>query len=416
MNIFITGSTGYVGQSVVAEARRQGHSVIEASRRKPENADRWVQYELDSDDPVSFKEEIDAVIHLAVNTENPVDDGGELLACKKIHEFARAKNSRFIFVSSQAANENAPTPYGRIKWKIEQSVLDQGGYVVRLGQVYGGPEKGLFGVLASAVRKLPLVPAFLPSPMIQPIHVDDCGRGLLKIASTQPLTPKIYNLAEDESVRFTHFMKSIATHRLGVSRFFIPVPTFLITILSVILGRRLSDRFGLSRLRSLFALKRMSTKDDLAILDLKLRKMSNGMQADAERRRRLIKEGRTFLTYILRRKPPSSLVRRYVKAIEQQRDGFAMGFPAWATQFPGALSLFNEAPKYPEFVWRLNAATLIVEASPVGGTRFIGNTSKAMKIGVILKMGYSVVSHVIWKVLGFLLSPAINTRFYMRNF
>jgi len=38
-------------------------------------------------------------------------------------------------------------------------------------------KRGLFGTLVKVVRRLPLLPTFLPAPKIQPIHVDDLAEG-----------------------------------------------------------------------------------------------------------------------------------------------------------------------------------------------------------------------------------------------
>src|SRR5690606_18848395 len=97
----------------------------------------------------------------------------EIHAASALLSATTALKARFIFVSSQTAQAGAPTQYGRTKHSIEQLVLESGGIVIRPGMVYGGPSLGLNGTLSRLVRKLPVLPAFLPSPRVQPVHVDD---------------------------------------------------------------------------------------------------------------------------------------------------------------------------------------------------------------------------------------------------
>jgi len=404
MNLLVTGSSGYVGKNVVRIAQARGYMVVEASRTKSAAPGTWVHYDLTSETDVRYDGPIDAIIHLAINTSQTADDGQEEKACKRLQDFAKTRNARFVFVSSQTANENAPTSYGRVKWNIEQSVLDSGGYVVRLGQVYGGEEKGLFRILVGVVRKLPFIPAFLPKPLIQPIHVEDCALGLVRISTKPDLPPKIYGLAEPNPQSFTVFMKAIAYHRLKVKRLSIPIPTFIVTLLSKLLGAKFADKSGLSRLQSLFDLKPMETANDLQMIKLPLRTLSVGMhKSGAGGRHLLIREGYTVLHYILKDKPPSVLVRRYVRVIEDLRSGNPMDLPRWAS-----LGLYNSKAKFPELFWRLNAAIAIVEASSVGGPRFLGSRVKTSKIIALLKMGCAVLGHVLWTLLGLLMSPFVK--------
>ena len=70
-------------------------------------------------------------------------------------------NAKFIFLSSQAAQEKSISDYGLTKWHIEKDVLASNGFVIRVGQVYGGKLDGLFGVLSSIVKKHHILPFFI---------------------------------------------------------------------------------------------------------------------------------------------------------------------------------------------------------------------------------------------------------------
>jgi len=102
--------------------------------------------------------------------------------------------------------------------------------------VYGGPEKGLFGTLTGIVRKTPVLPGFIPPVTVQPIHLDDCITGILRLVEQKDIQSGTYCLASSEPVSFTCFLRSIARHRLHKYRLFIPLPVFLVRAVSKSMG------------------------------------------------------------------------------------------------------------------------------------------------------------------------------------
>ena len=169
IKIVITGATGYIGTRLSVLATRHGYDVVGASRQQPASCiATWLHFDLASNEAVVLPVGTNVVLHLAANTvaTNPLDNDVDVAAAKGLIKSAQKAGARFIFVSSQTAREDAPTPYGRNKWRIEQAVLVAGGCVVRPGQVYGGDLRGLYGTLVKAVQKLPLLPAFIPSPKV----------------------------------------------------------------------------------------------------------------------------------------------------------------------------------------------------------------------------------------------------------
>ena len=78
------------------------------------------------------------------------------------------------------------------------------------------------------MQRLPVLPAFLPAPNVQPIHVDDLVLGILRIAERPDMRGRVVLLASSEPVTFTSFLNAIAHHRLRLSRRFVPVPSFVV--------------------------------------------------------------------------------------------------------------------------------------------------------------------------------------------
>lgn len=413
MKLLITGATGYIGQRLVCAAQTSGHQVFIAGRA-PGN----IFFDLSKPQPVVLPEKFDAVLHLAaITSSSATNPDAEIGAAEQLIDAAVLQNSRFIFVSSQASREDAPTDYGRTKWQIEQRVLAVNGHVVRPGQVYGGFESGLFGVLATAIRKLPAYPAFIPAPSIQPVHVDDLVAALLSCASNGALQSSIFNIGAETPISFTRFLQSISKYWIGRLRVPIPVPVLLIRLVITAVGEKLRTKLGLERLNSLFDLQPMQTQPDLQRLGIKLRSLDSGMHRSGLRRRRdLALEGQALLSYVIGTKAPSELIRKYISCIEQLRNGRAIGLKERYLNIPKLIHLIdlkniNKIDLGQEFIWRLNAAVFISETSIIGAERFlgIGHSSNLLNNGFCIFS--AVVQEMLWRIVRLLMMPIIKNPF-----
>lgn len=417
MKLVVTGATGYIGSRLASIALESGHDVVAASRSRPAGwTSPWLHFDLSAAGEIAFPAGTGAVIHLAANTSPDENENGdaEVRAAHSLIAAARQVSAKIIFVSSQTARADAPTVYGRTKWRIEQDVLAAGGWIVRPGQVYGGAERGLFGLLTRAVRRLPLIPAFLPAPKVQPIHVDDLAQGLLNIAQRGDLEPGLFRLASPEPVSFTCFLSTIASRRARRRILAFPIPTILVKLAAACLGERLRRKTGLERLLSLFELPRMNSASDLARLGLSLRSLSAGMHpSGCDTRRRLAHEARSMLAYVLREAPHVGLIRRHVRAVEKLRDGSPLNLPSSTLRFPVFLRLLDErtfvsSAQGAEFFWRLDAATLLAEATPVGARRFLGTSGHRHALLDAFRIGRAVISEILWRLVRPVCSPLIR--------
>lgn len=417
IKIVITGATGYIGTRLTVLATKRGYDVIGASRQQPASCiASWLHYDLASNEAVVLPVGTDVVVHLAANTvaTNPLDNDVEVAAAQGLIKSAQKVGARFIFVSSQTARADAPTPYGRTKWSIEQAVLTAGGWVIRPGQVYGGELRGLYGTLVMAVQKLPLLPAFIPSPKVQPIHVDDLAEGLLRIAERDDAKLGVYCLAAPMPISFSTFLTEIAKSRLRCKRVFVPVPVVAINIFAAVIGSAWRSKLGLERLRSLFDLPVMATTSSLDQLGLVLRPLAAGLHPSGDDRRRcLLREGQALLAYIFKGQPTGAVLRRYVRAIESLRDGRALCFPGLFLNYPILLSLLGKAA-WPdaaagkEFIWRLDAATMLAEASPSGAARFIGVGRRPGLLSSLLSIVNALTGEAFWRLVRVIVSPMLR--------
>lgn len=409
MKLLITGATGYIGQRLVKAAELQGYEVVKAGRET---------FDLLSPKPFVMPDGVDSVLHLAAITDAKLSKpAAEIKAASFLFNAAALSGARVIFVSSQAARQDAPTDYGRTKWQIEELALGANGCVVRPGQVYGGFESGLFGVLSTVVRKLPCYPAFLPAPKIQPVHADDLVAALLSCVKTPGLELSILNIGAATPISFSSFLSAIAHYWVRRNRLQLPIPVFLIRLVISALGSKLSSKFGLERLSSLFDLKPMETAADLNRLGITLRPLPSGMSRSGNNRRRdLAFEGHALLQYVLKAKPDFALVRRYVRCIEQLRGGWGIGVPSLILRNPHLLALFDQRGQsasegVEEFAWRLSAAMVLAEASTKGATRFLSTGKQSGFFMNGLTMSGALGMEIFWRI-----ALMISKPFYRPSF
>jgi NADH dehydrogenase len=131
------------------------------------------------------------------------------------------------------------------------------------------------------------------------------------------------------------------------------------------------------------------------------------------RRAGLIREARAFLIYTLRSRPAPVLVRRYVRSVEQLRNRHALDLPGFSQSMPTLLALLDDpalrsAPNGPEFIWRLNAAVVLGEASPQGARRYLGLGASHGVVVDGLRMVWAVAAEITWRVARVCLRPLLR--------
>ncbi|MBV6750880.1 sugar nucleotide-binding protein [Pseudomonas chlororaphis] len=410
--LLITGATGYIGRELVTQAGSEGGQIICATRTPCPPEHTWLAYDLHNPAP-DFPDDIRAVIHLAAETSKSI--GGapeyEIAAAKSLLDRASKANAKFIFISSQTASPTAPSAYGQIKWRIEQEVLKEGGIVIRPGLVYGGPERGLFGRLVSQVRRFPAIPVFLPAAWVQPIHVEDLVTAILNIAKRDDIQGGIFSLGAIQPIHFTRFLKSIADDRLNRFRLLLPLPTAPIQLLGWLLGRALSEKYGLDRILSLIQLPPMPCKESLQRTHLELRPLAQGMyRRGHNRHRHLLREGITLLSYILKTTPKPSLVRRYVYALQRADKHERLFCSNFISYWPLLLSLIDtpadlRRPENQELALRLQFALQIAEASPQGARVFLDPQQQGGPLKALSALTITALKELSWRLLAILCRP-----------
>ena len=412
MKILITGASGYIGSNLMGRLEKSGYEVIVATRTYSSNFKSWIFFDLNSIGSFQQPSGLDLIIHLAANTKNNgIESQQELIAAKFLINESQKIGARFIFLSSQASAEYAHSQYGRTKWKIENEVLAADGIVVRPGLVYGGGRvNGLFGVLVKIVQEHRILPSFYPSPYVQPIHVDDLCLGIIRLFNAKS---KIYSLAAVKPIPFKVFLKEIINAKKNGLRIFVPIPLFLIKGFSFVVGRKSTIGGWVDRLLSLASTIPMRTQEDLNELNLELRDLSFGMhERKAFFRRELLMEGRLLMIYVGDKSSGFS-VRRYVKAIESCCSGSPLFLPKLLLRVPCLFSILNlnELPtglNKADIQWRIDAVTLLSEATTKGGLRIFGAKQSPDICGKVTTMFLMAIRELGRKALSFFLSPALK--------
>ncbi|WP_445492899.1 NAD-dependent epimerase/dehydratase family protein [Rhodopseudomonas sp. RCAM05734] len=415
ITVAVTGATGYIGRIVVARLLDAGAGVVALSRRRPPAATDWRRYDLSEPLQQDALDGIDAVIHLAAQTHlGPFADAGiELVALDRLIEAARKQSATLVFVSSQAAQDNAPTGYGQSKWRCEKSVLAAGGIVVRPGLVYGGAEQGLFGTLCRLVRASPVVPHFVPAPNIQPVHVEDLAEALLACATRQQVVSGSYQIAAPEPVGFSTFLKLLADIRFD--RVVVGLPLPMRAIVALADARYLPRAIvGIAqRLKSLSELPAMDTPASLTALQVTLRPLRDGLgRSGRGRRRRLIGEARTLLRYVLRGPVPCDCIKHYVRAVEALYHGEPLLLRPVFRRWPSLLAIADQPTLRRRtadaaFWKRVDLATVCAETSVDTVARFFIRDQRQRMTGIIM-LGLRIFAEAGRQMIGLLAGARLD--------
>lgn len=255
MRIFLTGSTGFVGRSVLAELLRRGHFVNalvrDAAKLPPDPHCTTISGDLFNSDALSRGVAgCDAVIHLVgIIMENP----REGITFQRLHVEAtqnvvhaagRAGIRRYVHMSALGTRPDAVSEYHRSKWRAEEMVRSSGTdcTILRPSLIHG--PCGEFMQMAARWARRKAAPfLFMPyfgagvfglggAGLLQPVHVDDVARAFVD-ALAQPRTiGKTYDLAGPDRVTWPQLHRAVARAVIGKPRLTIPIPVWYARLLT----------------------------------------------------------------------------------------------------------------------------------------------------------------------------------------
>lgn len=388
----VTGATGYVGRSLLRQCAVAGWRVVAIGRRAVPGVEELRQADLSQAPPTL--QGLNGVVHLAANTTGvALTADAELRFAVALAQSCRAADIPFVFVSSQTAAATAPSPYGRTKALIEDAIHVFGAIIIRPGQVIGGEEAGLFGMMASLARRSPLLPMLLPRPVVQPVHVDDVSRALLAALERRDLAGTRLSIAGDP-VPFDELLMKVAHHRLRVRRLRMPIPAFLLRGALAAASRIVGPQLSPERLDSLTGLKAVDSRPDIERLGLILTPLPQALDRRSSLRRTLLLEGRMLARATIDW-PATGLLRRYARLLPKLGVVRPLELPAAVLMSPALLATLDHRPPRDlvlgSLSWRLEVVTRLAESERGWAGRFIPTSGDAGLIRACLSFARAVL-------------------------
>jgi nucleoside-diphosphate-sugar epimerase len=379
LRLILTGASGYIGERLVELALERGYEVVVLGSA-PSGA-RVFPWRLGEEPPLEVFHGATAVVHLGHSwiSDSKAGDSAtniNLAGSKKLAGAALAAGiSRFIFASSTSARPGALNAYGRIKHAIEQHLLGMPhaeGRVLcaRIGLVYGGAEKGQYGLLSKLVRMTPVLPMIGIDRKVQPIHVDEVCGALLTLASDalpqrEGPSPQIFVVAAPKSMTFGDWLRVLSLAQTGRRMLLLPVPTW-VALFACDMSRviPLAPKIDRERILGLAGTAPLDSAADLAALKVSVRSADEGLASIRPVRRRRVAEAMALLSYVAGKSIASpATIARLLRGIDRL-SAQPLGLPRLVVACPALLRAFEpiHSRANHRLAERLHLAAMVVES------------------------------------------------------
>jgi len=227
----VTGSSGYLGKTLVAHLRAADLEVVEYRRGVDDEMNPGVARYFDLARPLdadTFRG-VTCLVHAAWD----LHETDPLLAWERNVEGSKqvlvaavaAGIERVIFVSSMSAYFGTRQDYGLMKLAVERIVLEKDHVVVRPGLVYGGIPGGMAQTL-SKLASLPVIPIFRGAHLFT-LHVDDFVAAVATLVEAESVPSSVIGLAAETPTPFREIMLAMASSA-GNSKETLTIPWHLV--------------------------------------------------------------------------------------------------------------------------------------------------------------------------------------------
>ena len=245
--IFLTGATGFVGRSVVRALLHHGFLVrclvrpgSEPDLRGFEAIDRVPGSVLSPDGLARSMEGCTTLVHLVgIIRENRMRgitfDRLHRVATENMLRVAReAGVRRYLHMSALGTRPDARSGYHRTKWLAEEAVRQSGlDWTIFRPSIIFGPGDAFISVLASLVRRLPLVPVLGDGRYrLQPIPVEQVAEGFARAVRAHGRVAQTYDVGGPAPYPFVGILDQIGSviGRANVRKLKVPLgPVRLVT-------------------------------------------------------------------------------------------------------------------------------------------------------------------------------------------
>jgi nucleoside-diphosphate-sugar epimerase len=216
----VTGTTGYVGSQLARILGERGWAIQTLGRSGCD-----VRFDLAEQVSPSDLSGLEALVHLSYDFSCRSWEETRRInveGSRRLFEAARTAGvQQLVCISTIAAFPGTRSHYGRAKLDIEHAALGLRATVIRPGLVWGEDGGAMFGALAAAVTKLPIVP--LPAPARLPMvmaHQDDLGQLVARILERNVAAEgQLVVAGADQTVFFIDLLRGLAAARGRQPRF-----------------------------------------------------------------------------------------------------------------------------------------------------------------------------------------------------
>ena len=167
--ILITGSSGFISKKLSYYLKNKNFTVFCTTRVK----NNTFYFDLKNENNIKHTiPKFDILIHLAYFKGRSYYEEKKynLNGSKNIFLIAKKNNAKIIFISSQSANLNSYSNYGKIKYELENIAADFDAYIIRPGLIYEkDTNMGIFGKIEKIVKIFPFI--FVPNGLNKTINL-----------------------------------------------------------------------------------------------------------------------------------------------------------------------------------------------------------------------------------------------------
>jgi len=226
MDIFITGSTGFVGRALCHELTLRGHQLrclvrpgsegllLKSSLVRPVSANL-----LAPDQLAPLIKGADAVIHLVgIIREIP----SRHITFARLHHKATisivsatelAGVNRYLHMSANGTRKGAVSNYHQTKWLAEEVVRQSKlNWTIFRPSLIFGPEDQFINLIASLVRKLPLIPVMGDGEYrMQPVSIGLLVKGFALALERDKAIGKTYHCGGKDCLSYNKLLDLVGT-------------------------------------------------------------------------------------------------------------------------------------------------------------------------------------------------------------
>ena len=309
--LLITGASGYIGSRLLAVARQAGCEVIVLGSQPPGSLVPAYPWRLGEAPPTEQFAGATALVHLGHSwaSDGQGAPGAANINLAGTERLARAALAaaipRFIFASTTSARAEALNNYGRVKYAIEGRLLalpDAAGriFCARIGLVYGGEERGQYGLMAKLTDLTPVLPMIGLDRRVQAVHIDEVCAALLRLALDPPKDRATVVVAGANPITFGAWLRTLRRARTGKRLLLIPVPIGL-ALLACDLTRLvpLIPTVDRERVLGLAGAAPQESAADLAALGIATADPAVKLAEEPIAQRRLLAEAAALLRYVV---------------------------------------------------------------------------------------------------------------------